>query len=493
MFSTQLVSRARKRDGNCGGYGGVDVDDEGQNDGDEGRDIGGGHRGRRGTKGRNAKYEGNWIAVGKTFGSCGIAVVNCGNWSRISVVSIVSVRAQRELVRITTLYCHFAANFVPYTDPIQQCLTQTLMFWLTNILQRNAGPTKALSALLMTMRNVFATSSLPSKPSTSRLPPTSPTPLITPAVKAMNSALYMLPDPDDMTGLPIDTNQNSNTQSAKGDPEPDTIPCVKHITVPFTLATYPRIIMPFPRLTQNMNPAQVEGIKAAPTEYIAVLPHGAGRSFYQRGLRRQQDPTCPSQLTKAISITLYPLRLAHVHLYRDSGALKGDKRGTKEVLFTLLRTLSMEVVYLAVYRGHHVGKGGHFTLLRTLSVEVVYLVVYRGHHEGNGGHFTLLRTLSVEVVYLVVYRGHHVGKGGQKCRWGIWRCIWWCMGDTMGVKGDRSIGRHSGRGTGFFKVKCTSFGALSECHKVIDDGLKALIGALGLCEESSAEKLANTS
>ncbi|KAJ7035758.1 hypothetical protein C8F04DRAFT_1182038 [Mycena alexandri] len=219
--------------------------------------------------------------------------------------------------------------------------------------------------------------------------------------------------------------------------------------------------------------------------------------------------------------------------------VKGDilplgHHGGKGGHFTLLRTLSVEVVYLVVYRGHHEGNGGHFTLLRTLSVEVVYLVVYRGHHEGNGGHFTLLRTLSVEVVYLVVYRGHHVGKGGQKCRWGIWRC----MGDTMGVKGDRSIGRHSGWGTGvwgtpehqgrrmgdtcsvwgtlhelvcrvhqsirvdnrylgyttvvggtlctscpkrFFKVKCTSFGALSECHKVIDDGLKAPVGALGLC------------
>ncbi|KAJ7029865.1 hypothetical protein C8F04DRAFT_1187375 [Mycena alexandri] len=142
--------------------------------------------------------------------------------------------------------------------------------------------------------------------------------------------------------------------------------------------------------------------------------------------------------------------------------------------------------------GHHGGKGGHFTLLRTLSVEVVYLVVYRGHHEGNGGHFTLLRTLSVEVVYLVVYRGHHVGKGGQKCRWGIWRCIWWCTGDTMGVKGDRSIGRHSGRGTGGISLEACGallfcdmsqnnpFEIVSECQG-IDDGLKAPVGALGLC------------
>ncbi|KAJ7025010.1 hypothetical protein C8F04DRAFT_1191924 [Mycena alexandri] len=111
----------------------------------------------------------------------------------------------------------------------------------------------------------------------------------------------------------------------------------------------------------------------------------------------------------------------------------------------------------------------------------------------KGGHFTLLRTLSVEVVYLVVYRGHHVGKGGQKCRWGIWRCIWWCMGDTMGVKGDRSIGRHSGRGTG--EISLEACGALLYyviCPKTIllrlyqgiDDGLKAPVGALGLCEES---------
>ncbi|KAJ7016734.1 hypothetical protein C8F04DRAFT_1201569 [Mycena alexandri] len=111
----------------------------------------------------------------------------------------------------------------------------------------------------------------------------------------------------------------------------------------------------------------------------------------------------------------------------------------------------------------------------------------------KGGHFTLLRTLSVEVVYLVVYRGHHVGKGGQKCRWGIWRCIWWCMGDTMGVKGDRSIGRHSGRGIGgisfeacgalLYYVICPKT-ILLRLYQGIDDGLKAPVGALGLCEES---------
>ncbi|KAJ7017229.1 hypothetical protein C8F04DRAFT_1200845 [Mycena alexandri] len=87
--------------------------------------------------------------------------------------------------------------------------------------------------------------------------------------------------------------------------------------------------------------------------------------------------------------------------------------------------------------GHHGGKGGHFTLLRTLSVEVVYLVVYRGHHEGNGGHFTLLRTLRVEVVYLVVYRGHHEGKGGRKHRsGGVSGGVWgtpWGMGQSVGV------------------------------------------------------------
>ncbi|KAJ7018178.1 hypothetical protein C8F04DRAFT_1243370 [Mycena alexandri] len=40
----------------------------------------------------------------RTFRSRGIAVVNRGNWSRISVVSIVSVRAQRELVRINAQF-----------------------------------------------------------------------------------------------------------------------------------------------------------------------------------------------------------------------------------------------------------------------------------------------------------------------------------------------------------------------------------------------------
>ncbi|KAJ7727578.1 hypothetical protein B0H16DRAFT_1428949 [Mycena metata] len=105
---------------------------------------------------------------------------------------------------------------------------------------------------------------------------------MTPAAKAMNLAPYTMPDPEDMTGLPTYADQNPNAQMTKGNPEPEVLPCVERITVPYTLGTFPRISMPFPRLTQNMSPGQVQGIEAAPKQYIALLPHGTGRSFYQR-------------------------------------------------------------------------------------------------------------------------------------------------------------------------------------------------------------------
>ncbi|KAJ7143650.1 hypothetical protein C8R46DRAFT_1132648 [Mycena filopes] len=98
----------------------------------------------------------------------------------------------------------------------------------------------------------------------------------------MNSAPYVFPDPENMMGLPINKEKNPNTQSTKPDPEPQVIPCVERIKVPFTLGTFPRIIIPFSILTGKMNPAQVEGIAGAPEDHVALLPHGAGRAFYQR-------------------------------------------------------------------------------------------------------------------------------------------------------------------------------------------------------------------
>jgi hypothetical protein len=52
-------------------------------------------------------------------------------------------------------------------------------------------------------------------------------------------------------------------------------------SVPFTDAVFPRIALSFEQLTVNMADEQVDAIKADPDKFIAILPHGAGKKFFE--------------------------------------------------------------------------------------------------------------------------------------------------------------------------------------------------------------------
>jgi hypothetical protein len=83
-----------------------------------------------------------------------------------------------------------------------------------------------------------------------------------------------------MVGLPTKATENSHIQETQNDPVPDHLPDLDNIRIPFTFAIFPRIVVPFNILTQNMVMAQVDPIKAELKKYITLLPHGAGKQYY---------------------------------------------------------------------------------------------------------------------------------------------------------------------------------------------------------------------
>ncbi|KAJ7133772.1 hypothetical protein C8R43DRAFT_1089692 [Mycena crocata] len=111
--------------------------------------------------------------------------------------------------------------------------------------------------------------------------PHRPLPIITPAQRAMNSTPFEFPNPEDMTGLPTLASENPHIQKTKSGPTPAKIPDPDKLTVPFTLAQFDRIVLPFGTMTRNMDPAQLDPIREKPGEYISILPHGAGKAFYK--------------------------------------------------------------------------------------------------------------------------------------------------------------------------------------------------------------------
>ncbi|KAJ7328388.1 hypothetical protein DFH08DRAFT_319218 [Mycena albidolilacea] len=98
---------------------------------------------------------------------------------------------------------------------------------------------------------------------------------------AMNSPPFMYPDPADMTGLPAMKDQNPHIQESQPEPAPTVVPDVDKLTMPFTFAIYPRIVIPFGALLNNLSEAQTSEIKANPAGFLAIVPHGTGRLFYQ--------------------------------------------------------------------------------------------------------------------------------------------------------------------------------------------------------------------
>ncbi|KAJ6559582.1 hypothetical protein B0H19DRAFT_1260289 [Mycena capillaripes] len=109
--------------------------------------------------------------------------------------------------------------------------------------------------------------------------PKKPLPLITPAqIHNMNSTPYAFPNPEDMTGLPTRAEENPHTQTSQRGEVPEVLPDANQLKVPFTLSIFPRIVIPYLILTQNMAEDQVEQIDE---DCLAVLPWNAGPKFYK--------------------------------------------------------------------------------------------------------------------------------------------------------------------------------------------------------------------
>ena len=93
----------------------------------------------------------------------------------------------------------------------------------------------------------------------------------------LSSALaYALPDdPANMEGLPLNRNENPFYMiSCEGG-----APCYPPTTVSFTRAPFPKVVIPFKSLIANLHPDLVNTIKMNPTDYLAIIPFGAGKKF----------------------------------------------------------------------------------------------------------------------------------------------------------------------------------------------------------------------
>ncbi|KAF7348714.1 hypothetical protein MVEN_01390300 [Mycena venus] len=141
-----------------------------------------------------------------------------------------------------------------------------------------------------------------------------PLPNRTPA-QAMNNTPFVMPDPESMVGLPTKANENPHNHTSQPDPNPTVMPDGDNLSVPFTFAIFPRIVIPFGALTQNMAEAQVEAIKADPGKFLAVIPHGAGKQFYERNphANREAKAFIESFGSTEISITGIDIALPISH------------------------------------------------------------------------------------------------------------------------------------------------------------------------------------
>ncbi|KAJ6564684.1 hypothetical protein B0H19DRAFT_1233492 [Mycena capillaripes] len=109
--------------------------------------------------------------------------------------------------------------------------------------------------------------------------PKKPLPLITPAqIHNMNTTPYAFPNPEDMTGLPTKAEENPHTQTSQRGEVPGVLPDANQLKVPFTLGIFPRVVIPYSVLTQNMAEDQIEQIDE---DCLAILPWNAGPKFYK--------------------------------------------------------------------------------------------------------------------------------------------------------------------------------------------------------------------
>ncbi|KAF8178317.1 hypothetical protein K438DRAFT_1977953 [Mycena galopus ATCC 62051] len=97
---------------------------------------------------------------------------------------------------------------------------------------------------------------------------------------AMNATPYTFPDPESTYRLPTMVGENPHLKETQEDPAPAILPNADNIRVPFTLKIFPRIVLTLAQLTKNMAEGQVADIVANPSNFIALIPHGAGKKFF---------------------------------------------------------------------------------------------------------------------------------------------------------------------------------------------------------------------
>ncbi|KAF5376093.1 hypothetical protein D9615_007751 [Tricholomella constricta] len=89
---------------------------------------------------------------------------------------------------------------------------------------------------------------------------------------------FIFPNAFDASVPPSNLDENPSIQSSQRGPERH-IPAVSSTT--FTRAVFPRVVLSYSQLTANLDSHIVEQVDAAPDSFIAIVPFGAGNSFYR--------------------------------------------------------------------------------------------------------------------------------------------------------------------------------------------------------------------
>lgn len=83
----------------------------------------------------------------------------------------------------------------------------------------------------------------------------------------------------------MDVASNPSIQSTQRGDEPHS----PNVSITFTKAVFPRIVLPYSKLIANLDKHIVDLIDANPDDYLAIVPFGAGNSYYTEHPRANND------------------------------------------------------------------------------------------------------------------------------------------------------------------------------------------------------------
>ncbi|KAG6893241.1 hypothetical protein C0992_010763, partial [Termitomyces sp. T32_za158] len=131
----------------------------------------------------------------------------------------------------------------------------------------------------------------------------------------MAQDLFVFPDP--FTEEPAGGDDNPATHTSQRGEQPH-IPAVNSTT--FTQSRVPRAVIPFKRLTANLDQGLVEMVERAPDEFLAIIPFGAGSKLYK------DQPMLPAHIAlflKALAIGVNSLEVSKP-VWRNKPSNKKD-------------------------------------------------------------------------------------------------------------------------------------------------------------------------